>query len=86
MLHDSKLDEKFWRQAVLTAAHIHNHGPSRSHNNNATLKYWTGKSPGLGHLRIFESTIWVHVPKEKPHKLDPKSVKCVLIGYEENAG
>lgn len=86
MLEDSKLDKKFWVQAILTAAHIHNHVPSRSHNDKAPLEYWTGKPPGLGHLRIFGSTTWVHVLKEKLQKLDPKSVKCVLMGYEEDAG
>ena len=40
----------------------------------------------VGHLRIFGSTAWVHVPKETRQKLDPKSVKCVLVGYEEDAG
>jgi len=29
---------------------------------------------------------WVHVPKEKLRKLDLKSVKCILIGDDEEAG
>jgi len=86
ILEDSKLGKEFWGQAVLTAAHVHNHIPSRSQNNMAPLKYWNGKPPGIGHLRIFGSTTWVHIPKEKRQKIDPKSIKCILIGYEENAG
>ena len=86
ILEDSKLDKKFWGQAVLTTAHIHNHVPSRSHNDKAPLEYWTGKQPGVSHLQIFGSTTWVQVPKEKRQKLNPKSVKCVLMGYEEDAG
>ena len=37
-------------------------------------------------MRIFGSTTWVHVPKEKRQKLDPKSVKCIPVGYEKDAG
>lgn len=86
ILQDSQLGNEFWRQGVLTAGHIHNRLPSRSHNNRSPLEYWTRKLPGVGHLRIFGSTTWVHVPKERRQKLDPKSVKCILVGYEENAG
>ena len=65
ILQDSKLGNEFWGQAVLTAAHIHNHLPSRSHNDMYPLGYWTGKPPAVGHLRIFGSTAWVHIPKER---------------------
>lgn len=86
ILQDSQLGNEFWGQAVLTAGHIHNRLPNRSHNNRSPLEYRTGKLPGVGHLRIFGSTTWVHVPKERRQKLDPKSVKCILVGYEEHAG
>jgi len=86
MLADSKLEKRFWGPAVLTAAHVHNRVPSRSHGDISPLQHWTGQLPGIGHLRVFGSTTWVHVPKEKRLKLDPKSVKCLLIGYEEETG
>jgi len=41
--------------------------------------------PEIGHLRVFGATTWVHVPGEKRQKLDPKSVRCLLVGYEEDA-
>lgn len=28
--------------------------------------------------------MYVHVPKEKRRKLDPKAVKCLFVGYDEN--
>lgn len=82
ILEDAKLDKGFWGYAVLTAAHIHNRLPSRSHDNLTPLEHWTGNAPGIGHLRVFGSTAWAHIPKETRQKLDPKSVKCVLVGYE----
>jgi len=86
ILEEAQHGKEFWGQAVLTAAHIHNHLPSRSHTDMAPLEYWTGKPPGVGHLRVFGSTTWVHIPKEKRQKLDPKSVKGILVGYEQSSG
>ena len=86
ILQDSELSTKFWGEAVLTAAHIHNRLPSHTRNNLSPIAHWTGKEPGLGHLRVFGSTAWVHIPKEKRSKLDPKSTRCILIGYDEDAG
>lgn len=36
---------------------------------------WTGKKPFLSHLRVFGCEAYVHVPKEKQTKLDPKDEK-----------
>ena len=86
ILHDSKLSTHFWGYAVLTAAHIHNRLPSHSCNNTSPLEFWSGEVPRIDHLRVFGSVAWVHVPKEKRGKLDAKSIKCIFIGYEEDAG
>ena len=43
-------------------------------------KYYE-KKPDLFHVRIFNSLAYVHIPDEKLQKLDPKSEKCILVGY-----
>jgi len=68
MPEDSRLGNEFCGQAVLAVAHVHNRLPSRSHNNMAPLGYSTEKPPGIGHMRIFGSTTWNQVPKEKRQK------------------
>ena len=40
-----------------------------------------GKKSDLSHVRIFSSLPYVHIPDEKWQKLDPKSEKCILVGY-----
>ena len=40
-----------------------------------------GKKPDLSHTRIFGVIAYVHIPDEKRQKLDPKSEKCILVGY-----
>jgi len=86
LLEDAKISKEFWGHAVLTAAHIHNRLPSGSHKSISPIEHGTGRTPSIGHLRIWGSTTWVHIPKERRRKLDPKSVKGILVGYEEDAG
>ena len=37
--------------------------------------------PYYAHLRVFGCEAYAHVPKELRQKLDPKSQKCIFIGY-----
>ena len=40
-----------------------------------------GKKSDLSHVRVFGSIAYVHVPDATRQKLDPKSEKCILVGY-----
>ena len=40
-----------------------------------------GKKLDLSHVRIFGSITYVHIPDEEWQKVDPKSEKCILLGY-----
>ena len=40
-----------------------------------------GKKPDLSHVRIFGSIAYVHIPDDTRQKVDPKSEKCILVGY-----
>ncbi len=37
----------------------------------------------MGHFKVFGSESDVHIPESKRKKLDPKSEKCLFIGYSE---
>jgi hypothetical protein len=41
----------------------------------------TNKKPNVSYLKIFGSIVCVHVLDEKISKLDPKTKKCIFIGY-----
>ena len=40
-----------------------------------------GKKSVISHVTIFDSIAFVHIPDEKWQTPDPKSVKCILVGY-----
>ena len=85
LLFSTHMPNQFWGEAVLTAAYLINRLPSR------TLRFQTPcqllKSYPNTHLishlptRIFGCSVFVHNHHLNKSKLDPKSMKCVFIGY-----
>jgi len=39
----------------------------------------------VGHLRIFECPVFIHVPKEKRTKMEPSGKKGIFVGYNETS-
>ena len=81
MLSMENLPQSFWAEAVMTAVHIVNRSPSTPLDNQILEELWTGKKPHYDHLCVFGCEAYAHVPKELRKKLDPKSHKCIFIGY-----
>src|SRR3954466_3114301 len=72
------LPQSFWGYALETAAFTLNRAPSKSVET-TPYELWFGKKPKLSFLKV-----WVcdaYVKKLQPEKLEPKSEKCVFIGY-----
>lgn len=81
LLFESNLDKKFWAEVVNTAVYLQNRIVKTGLNNRTPYELWTNKKPNLSHIRIFGSTVMMHIPKEKRRKWDKKSEKCILVGY-----
>lgn len=80
MLVDSGLEKRFWGEAVLTATYLQNRLPSRSVAK-TPYELWWGRKPDLGHLKVFGSEAYVHIPGTRRSKLDSKAVKLNFVGY-----
>ena len=81
MLLDANLPQKFWAEAVSTAAYLRNRSPSSAVGGITSHQAWYGQKPRVDHLRVFGCTAFVHVPKNERGKLDSKTRKCILLGY-----
>ncbi|KAK4325723.1 hypothetical protein Pmani_003666 [Petrolisthes manimaculis] len=81
MLIDSGLPHRFWAEALSTACYLKNRSPARALNGKTPCQALMGKKPSVHHLRIFGCVCYAHVPKDERRKLDPKSVKCIFLGY-----
>ena len=81
MLIQAKLPQRFWVEALATAVYLHNRSPTKGVTDMTPFEAWTGVKPNVSHLRSFGCTVYAHIPKDERRKLDPKSKKCVLLGY-----
>ncbi|KRX47242.1 Retrovirus-related Pol polyprotein from transposon TNT 1-94, partial [Trichinella sp. T9] len=80
MLTDAKLPERFWGEAVCTAAYLQNRLPSRSISK-TPFELWTGIKPNVEHIRIFGSKAYSYIPKQKRRKWGNKAREGVIVGY-----
>ena len=42
---------------------------------------FSGKRPDLGHLRIFNSSVYFHVTKDARKKFEPEAELGIFVGY-----
>jgi len=83
MLIEACLPESFWAEAVSTAVYLHNRSPTRSLEGITPYEAWNGVKPDLSHLRVFGCDAYLHVPDQARTKLEPKSKRCIHLGYAE---
>lgn len=83
LLFDAGLEDSFWAEATHTAVYLQNRTVASALNGRTPFELWTGMKPNVSHLRIFGSTIMVHIPKQKRLKWHKKAEKCILVGYSE---
>lgn len=83
LLFDAELPTEFWAEACNCAVYLRNRTIASGLNNKTPFEMWTGTKPDLSHLRIFGSTVMVHIPKEKRLKWQKKSKEAILMGYPE---
>ncbi|KAG8472686.1 hypothetical protein CXB51_034612 [Gossypium anomalum] len=87
LLFTTNVPKYLWGKALLTATYLINRMPSK------VLKFQTPQSIFLQHfphfkpissilpLKIFGCTVFIQNIAPNKSKLDPKSLKCVLVGY-----
>ena len=68
----------FWGYALETAAFTLNRAPSKFIET-TPYELWFGKKPKLSFLKVWCCD--TYVKRLQPDKLEPKSEKCVFIGY-----
>ena len=89
LMFSTNVPKLFWGEAVLTAAYLINRMPSR------VLKFQTPcqtllKSFPITRListvspKIFGCSVFVHINQQHRSKLDPRSLKCIFLGYSSN--
>ena len=85
LLLDKGLPRHLWGEAVKAAGDILNLRTTKKHPDMTPNELFFGKKPSIAHLRVFGSPVFVHIPKSKRTKLDPRSEKCILLSFDDTA-
>ncbi|KAL5816220.1 hypothetical protein ACOSQ3_024598 [Xanthoceras sorbifolium] len=86
LLFTSNVPKFFWGEAVLTATYLINRLPSRVLNFDTPCHVLLKHFPHtrlISHLpiKVFGCTAFVQLTQIHRSKLDPKSIKCLFVGY-----
>ena len=81
MISDSGLPKAYWAEAISTANYVLNRSPSASLNKCTPYEMLNKVKPRVDYFKVFGSECYSHIPKDDRSKLDPKSTKCIFLGY-----
>ena len=80
MLNDSKLDDKFWVQAIDTVVFIINRGFLRNNCNMTPYELWKGRMTNVKYFKIFGSKCYIKREDKKLGKFDSRVDEGIFIG------
>ncbi len=80
LLDQSGLSWEFWTDAIMYSTHIRNRVPSKLTHGMMPYELWNNRKPTQEHLRAFGCEAW-YKTKERTHKLEPKGIPCIMLGY-----
>lgn len=92
MLHQSRLPQSFWAEAVLCANHTINLSPQLTLQNLIPLKEWNSislvspeKVLDYSTLIPFGCAAFYNIPRQERVKLDWHSAPAIMVGYEPHS-
>lgn len=72
MLKEKQMPNHFWGEDTSTSIYIINRCPTNNLHNKTPYEAWYGLKPSVGHVNIFGSLWYKHVPEKLKRKLDDK--------------
>ncbi|GJY09610.1 retrovirus-related pol polyprotein from transposon TNT 1-94, partial [Tanacetum coccineum] len=78
MMNLKTLPKSFWGYALESAIRILNMVPTKKVER-TPYEIWHGKAPKLSYLRVWGCEALMK--RDTPDKLDPRSIKCIFMGY-----
>ncbi|KAJ9560945.1 LOW QUALITY PROTEIN: hypothetical protein OSB04_006105 [Centaurea solstitialis] len=80
MLSNSKMPKTFWAEAASTACYLINRSPSVALEKKTPMEVWSGSPTAYTDLKIFGCPAYARVDNGK---LEPRAIKCNLLGYKD---
>jgi hypothetical protein len=84
MIQSKGLSLKYWVKAINYANYIINRTLAKALKHITSKETWNKLKLDGSHFRVFGNVAWAHIPDEKRKTLQPKSEKCIIVGYSED--
>ena len=81
MLIEKEMPVIFWAEAVNTTMYIQNRCYITSVTEKTPFEAFTGRKPGVKHLKVFGCLCYTHITSSLRQKWDSKAGKGVFVGY-----
>jgi hypothetical protein len=81
LLFQASLLASYWAEALQTATHLLNRLPSKAMRHPTPHFALYGTTPSYDHLRVFGCACYPNTSATAPHKLSPRSTRCLFLGY-----
>ncbi|WVZ98359.1 LOW QUALITY PROTEIN: hypothetical protein U9M48_043815 [Paspalum notatum var. saurae] len=81
LLFQASLPARFWAESLHTATYLLNRLPSTATLAPTPHHALFGTPPRYDHLRVFGCACYPNTSATAPHKLAPRSTRCVFLGY-----
>jgi hypothetical protein len=80
----ASLPASYWAEALHTATHLLNRLPSKAVSHPTPYFALYGTAPTYAHLRVFGCACYPNTSATAPHKLSPRSTRCLFLGYSSD--
>jgi hypothetical protein len=84
LLIEASLPRRYWAEGPHTTTYLLNRLPTAVIQAACSHLALFGSAPSYKHLRVFGCTCYTNTTTTAPHKLFPRSIRCVLLGYSAN--
>jgi hypothetical protein len=81
LLIQASLPRRYWAEGIHTATYLLNHLPTTTIQAACPHLALFGSVPSYEHLHVFGCTCYPNMTATAPHKLSPRSTRCVFLGY-----
>ncbi|KAD0286868.1 hypothetical protein E3N88_44505 [Mikania micrantha] len=81
MMFNATLPSSYWVEAFSSAVYIINRLPSKILDSKSPFELMFGHVPNYNHFRTFGCRVFPYLRDYSEHKLAPRSLPCIFIGY-----
>ena len=82
MLFNAHAPASFWFNAFVSAIYIINRLPTKVLDHKSLFELVFGCSPNYNVFRVFGCRVFPYLRDYAPHKLAPRSLECIFLGYD----